>query len=153
MGSEYPLATDGLSKGSIVSAAEIEHAFNIKRGSSKYQLACMALAKHITDRFAERGQDVFVIYDKDNIRILTDEEAVPYAAKRFRSGIKAAYVAHVKQLGADRSKMSEGTRAIHDRNLQRQGAILQAIRREEQTFRLRATERQTPGLPDTGKKI
>ena len=151
--SEYPLATDGLVKGSIIAPESIEFAFGVIRDTPKYQLACLRAIAYITKRFADRGEDVFVKQEKHSLRVLTDEEAPAYAAKRFREGIKAARTAHMKQLGADRSQMTEATRAIHDLNLVRQGGILQAIQVQQRYFRPVKAARQTPGLPEGTKKV
>lgn len=143
---EYPIATDDLIKGSTVSVEVIERAFGAHRDTKQYQLAAMRAAEYIARRFADRGEVVFVAQEKGALRILTDEEAPAYAAKLFREGMRKAGHAHARQLGADRSQMSDEVRSAHDRALEVQGRMLSAARKERRAPALVAAKRQTPSL-------
>ena len=142
---EFPIKTDHLVKGSVIAVDVIEAAFGNKRETQRYQLDLMSVQDYVERRFADRGEVVFVIQEKGALRILTDEEAPAYAAKLFREGIRRAGRAHRRQLGADRSQMSDPTRVTHDRQLEVQGRMLAAAAKERRSIAPSPSERQTPG--------
>lgn len=146
---EYPLATDHLVKGSTVAVEDIERAFGVVRDTKAYGLACMDAASYIERRFLDRGEVVMVRQDRGALRVLLDEEVPAYAAKLVRDGLRRVGRAHVRQSGADRSKMTDATRERHDRQLEVQGRTLSAITREQrrEVKPPPPTPRLTPGLP------
>jgi hypothetical protein len=151
MTSEYPLDTESLQKGSVISAATIEHAFNVKRGTDAFQMASMRASKYIQGRFLDRGEVVTLTQRKHDLVILTDDEMPAHNARLFRNDIKKAARAHARMLGGDRSKMSDATVKLHDRALTVQGAQLAAISRARLEVKAATRERTTPALAP-GKK-
>lgn len=143
---EYPLATDDLSKGSVVPTEVIERAFRVQRDTKDFQLALLRASDFIARRFRDRGEVVFVTQERGSLRVLTDEEAVSYGAKLFRQGVRMAAHAHARQSAADRALMSEATRAEHDRSLEVQGRMLSAMRKERRAPVVEAAKRATPVL-------
>jgi hypothetical protein len=52
----------------------------------------------------------------------------------------------MRMLGGDRSKMSEETQKVHDRELTVQGAQLAAVSRVRRELKASSVQRQTPAL-------
>jgi hypothetical protein len=149
--SEYPIDTESLTKGSRVAAEVIERAFNVKRGTDAYQMAAMRAQQHIARRFLDRGEIVTVTQRKHDLVILTDEEVPAHNSRLFRNDIKKAARAHARQLGADRSLMTEETLKLHDRTLSVQGAQLAAVSRVRREFSPSPRTRTTPPTLGAGK--
>jgi hypothetical protein len=127
----YPFSIKDLEKGSVFTVSMVEHAYSVQYGTSEYSLAALRASQFISERFKEeRGVVVTTAIRKDGVRILTDEEAVAANAKTFRSGLRRARKAHVRQLGSDRSLMSAKVKAEHDRRVEVEGRILSSITKE-----------------------
>lgn len=144
---EYPIRTDHLEKGSIVSAHIIEEAFHVKRGTDAYGLAAMRAAEYISKRFEERGEIVTVSQRKHDLVVLTDEEAVEHNERSFNSGLRKAAKSHHRSLGIDRSAIvDDKVLKAHDRGLEKQGRILSSIREARRPISPKPRERMTPEL-------
>lgn len=149
---KHPIDLDTLDKGSTVLADAIESAYGVKRGTKEFQFAALRMQDFIRNGLAARGQTVTMTMDGDTIRILTDEEAVKYnreAIKRHARGMRRT---HGRQLGSDRSQMSESTKAEHDRDVEVSGRVIGAMAKE---FRRRVAatpvQRATPLPPGSDK--
>lgn len=143
---EYPIDTESLSKGDTITAETIERAFGVRRGTDAFNLASMKASNYIARRFLDRGEVVTITQRKQNLVILTDEEMPTHNARLFRNDIKRAARTHMRMLGGDRSKMSEETQKVHDRELTVQGAQLSAVSRARRELRASSVQRQTPAL-------
>ncbi len=141
---EYPIDTDSLVKGSTVSTETIERAFGVKRGTDAFNIAALKACQYVARRFLDRGEVVTVTMRKHALVILTDEEVPEHNARVFRNEIKKAARAHARSAGADRSKMSVETQAVHDRHLVVQGAQLAAMAQVRRELRPAVRERSTP---------
>jgi hypothetical protein len=143
---EYPIDTESLAKGSTISADTIERAFGVTRGTDAFNLASMKASNHIARRFLERGEVVTITQRKHDLVILTDDEMPTHNSRLFKNDIKRAARTHMRMLGGDRSKMSEDTLKVHDRELTIQGAQLAAVSRVKRELRAKPVERTTPAL-------
>lgn len=151
--SEFPLATDALQKGDIVSIETIETAFMVKRGTKAYSLAALRASEYIKRRLEERGQIVTIEIRKESVCILTDEEAVAFNRASVRAGARKMRRAHERQIGSDRALMTEGTRSAHDRDVEVTGRVLGAMKQEyRRQMTATPTVRNTPLLPDKSAK-
>jgi hypothetical protein len=142
---KYPFDTDDLVKGSVIPAAAIELAYGVQRGTDKYGLALMNARVHVANAFRARGEVVTVTQRKHDLVVLDDPSAADYNARRFWREIGSAAQCHVRQLGVDRSRLSEEQVKRHDGSLTTQGRVLGAVR-EARKITLVPRERQTPGL-------
>lgn len=140
---EYPLRTDHLSKGSIVPAHDVEAALGVVRGTEAYQLAAMRASAYIAQRLEERGEVVTVIQRNHDLVVLTDEEASEYNARQFTIALRKAARSHRRALGVDRAALTPERLKEHDRNLETNGRVLSAIRKER-ALMPRPRERETP---------
>lgn len=149
---DYPLNTDDLAKGSIVSVEAIERAFSVLRGTDAYQLAYMRCSQYIAAKFRERGEIITTTQRNHSLVILSDEEVPAHNARMFKQSIQRAARSHVRTLGADRSQMTEETQGLHDRTLTVQGAQLSALSRARSEIVAAPRERSTPVLKEKASK-
>lgn len=146
---EYPLATDGLHKGSRVTAETIEHAFGVRRGAKEYQLRALQASRYIARRLLERGEPATVVQDGDEIAILTDEEARIYNAHRFHLTRRAGERAFARLRQVDRANLDDGGRNALDRDLAVIGRRIQADRAARRDVQPKVLPRATPAaLPE-----
>ena len=141
---EYPIDTETLAKGSIITSGMITAAFGVKLDSSKYQLRLLQLREYITRRLAERGERVVVAQRQNDLVILTDEEAVAYTANEFRAGLRKTILNHTRTQDIDRANLSETRLQMHDRELEIQGRMVEAIRSAKASPTAIPSRRATP---------
>ena len=145
---KYPFETDHLQKGDSIPAEIIEKAYSVSKDTKEYQFAAMAANHYVVRQFLDRGEVVTVIHRDGSLVILTDEEQVEYNADRFKQGVRDARKAHTRMLGADRSQIKDPRLLeAHDRRLEVQGRVLNAITKETKVIRPSPATRSTPGLP------
>lgn len=144
---EYPIETDSLAKGSRISGAVIAEAFGVRVGTTKFGIALMQAGLYIERRLSERGLDVVTAQNKNDLVILTDEEAVNHTASGFRAGLRRAFRNNRKGRLIDRAALAEATRDKHDRELELQGRVTSAIRSARATFAAIPSKRATPLPP------
>lgn len=150
---EYPLQTDHLVKGSVITASVIEEAFQVKRGTDAYQLAAMRAAEYIAHRLADRGESVTIAQRKHDLVILTDDEAIGHNAQQFKIAIRKARRSHTRQLAVDRSQVSTPELLKqHDRNIAVGGHVLQSISRATREITAAVRQRDTPGIAEAKKR-
>jgi hypothetical protein len=146
--SEYPIDTATLCKGSRILADEIERAINVKRTSRDYSLALLKLRKFIEWRLAERDLEVVTCSERDDIKILTDDEAAPHTDNEFQNALKKARRELRKQASVDRAGITEDAiRAEHDRALVVNGRTYAGAQKARRQAMLPPSprERLTPG--------
>lgn len=147
---EQPLVTHGLdftrlAKGDRITADVIERVTKTLRGTTAYEFAKLGLGVEIERALSERDQVVTLKYDHDDIRILTDEEAVYENDNRKALAIAKYKRAHEHLAGVDRGNISDKARADQDASLSRSGRILGMLDREKKKFPdSKPRERQTP---------
>ncbi len=112
---EYPINTKDLAKGSRITAQQIEHATGVLRDAKNYSFAMLKLKGYITYRLANRGLDAVIRSQKDDLVILTDEEAAPYTDTKFQMRIQQAGHALREQLSVSRAGLLPEQIEDHDR--------------------------------------
>jgi hypothetical protein len=143
---EYPIETDGLSKGSIVDSATIEQAFGVKVGTDAYRFAIMECQAYVERRLAERGLVVVTRQEKNDVRICTDPEASKYKDREVRRSVRKM-ARDVREMSTvDRSKLTDDEREEHDRRLEINGRTVAAIRHVRKPQAL-PSKRATPLPP------
>ena len=145
---EYPLATDHLVKGSVISVATIERAFNVQHGTQEYEFAALRARDYVFRQLAKRGLVVHIEGDKGALRILTDEDSVAYSKARIRNAFTALRRVHEIQKRQDRALMSDDTRSEHDRECETTGRQISAYREARKMPALVPNPRQTPALAE-----
>jgi hypothetical protein len=125
----YPFETDHLRKGDRVTREQIERAYGVKAGTDEYRLRGMLRAReHVLSAFAERGEIVTVTEERQDLVILTDEEAAAYNERHFDLALDSMRRCHGRKLAVDRAELSAEVRERHDRTLLTQGRQLHAVR-------------------------
>lgn len=143
----YPFDYNELIKGQYIPPEECERLTKMKRSDRMYSLKVQGLIEGIHRERDARGMPVVARCQNDGIRILTDEEAVDYTAKRVRDGFRLAGRSHERAVVAvDVTSLSEDLKRKHERNVDLQCRQLTAVGLEKAKFELGPHKRQTPGL-------
>ena len=148
MATEYPIDTSVLDKGTYIPPGDVEAAYGRKRSHKHYGLSVLRLRKYIRDRLAERGLHVVTKAENDGIRILEDSASVAYTNSMFRRGLRAAMRAHDDGMRIDQAKLNSAERDSLDRNMDRQGRILQAVHKASGKMRRLKVSPTTQGGDD-----
>lgn len=138
--SRYPFDFDILKKGDSFPPEILEEITGEKRQTAKYAFKVLSLQQQIADELEARGKPVVVATVKECLRILTDEEAVPYLEKRFNQARTALRRSLQRELTVDMAQLSQEQQAKLQRNQQVHGAIVAAQRIAQR--KLSATVRQ-----------
>lgn len=141
----YPIDTDQLNKGDKIPAEVISQICGFSPSDARFSIESLKLKEYIVSRLSERGEIVTVISDKNNLRILSDEEAVDYNQYRFRRHFGGMVGSHMRMLGIDTAQLSEAKQKEHERVCLRQGMVICGAR-EAWKAPLIANERQTPKI-------
>ena len=141
----FPIDTDSLQKGSVISTQEIESIFDVKQSDAAFNLAALKLKTYITERFKERGEVVTVACENSTLKILTDPEASEYNYRRVKAGVSQIAGAHQRNMGVDVTGLEPPQAAQHEKHIIRTGMVLMSI---QEAFKapLITNERTTPKL-------
>jgi hypothetical protein len=143
---EYPLDTEGLGKGSRVTGDRIAEATGVPTSSRNFGLAMLRIKGYVYAALAERGLDVVIRQDGDDLVILTDSEAAPYTDDKFRQRIVQAGLALREQLSVARGGLTDEEVARHDRALTVNGMTYAGARKaRRETLVATPRARLTPG--------
>lgn len=148
----YPLDFDTLEKGTVIPREKVEEIMGVKFTSPRYQFKLMALVDMIQRGLKKRGLLWTVVIRGDQVRILTDAEAVEHNQKQTERGRRKMTRAFVRNRAVDVSQLSEEQKQTHERQLLNQGRMLQAMRVALRAIKSEAHQRQTPGLPAPDKQ-
>lgn len=146
----YPLDFDALNKGDVVTADRLEQITSEKRGTKDYQFKVMALAQRVETELAERGLSVIAVVRREQIRILTDEEASEHTERLGEHAVKKLHRGFRKSAAVDTSGFTEEQQADHQRRLLRLGRYVAAIKAARKELTVEPTVRTVPGIPKKG---
>jgi hypothetical protein len=142
---KYPLDFDALKKGDSISPHKLMEIVRANVGTPKYQFRVMNLERRIRREMACRGRPVNVAIVDGHLRILTDEESVPYMIRRWGVGERIMRRTLENEAIIDTGNLTEETRQRHERNIQVHGFKLAAIRAA-------ARKLKKPSPPQIGDK-
>lgn len=143
---EYPINTRNLGKGSRITANQIAYATGVRVGDHKFGLAMLKIKGYVAWKLAERGLDVVIRSEKQDLLILTDSQAAPYADAKFQARLHQAGTALREQLSVNRANLLPEQVDEHDRACQVNGATFSAMRQARRKALVpTARERLTPG--------
>jgi len=142
----WPFDIDSLDKGDVVHASQIERAFDVQRCDVKgYQLAMMKAKERLVRAAADiRGMVWTVRQDGENLRILTDAEAISYNAAEFDRGRRRMARSQCRSLGIERINLSDDQQTELDRKLIYQATVLQAMNDASKSLAPKAHVRTLP---------
>ncbi len=135
---KYPIDFESIQKGDVITEDVIERAMDCKVGTKQYEFRMMALGAMIWQRtgFVVKGQNY------TQLRVLTDEEAVPYSAKTFRTGQRKMRRGHVQSQSIDVEELSEDSKRTLRNNIISQSRLLQAVQKERRVINAEANKNQ-----------
>jgi hypothetical protein len=127
---KFPFDFEILNKGSVISTDTLEKASGISRTSRKFSLVLLQYAREVEDYFRfDRGVEVIVRTDNDQISILLDVDADEFSEKMFDEGLKKVRRWHRKTLSIDTSGFAADRLSNHHRRCVVQGAQVVAMRK------------------------
>lgn len=121
------LDIDGLGKGDVFTADQLEAMTGQRRGTEGYDLAVLGLRKKLHTTLRDRGKPATVAIVRGELRILEDTEASVYNAQAFRHGIRKARRAFDRLLEVDSRQVTPERLAGHGRAIEVNAKILSAI--------------------------
>lgn len=106
--SRWPLDFDALQRGDLIPASKVEEIAGCTRDDRRYPMAMLRLSQQIRRHFmSERGDDVTVVSDHDDIRIHTMQEQAAYT-RREDDRRRRSYVRNLRSgLSVDLSQLNE----------------------------------------------
>lgn len=141
----YPLDFENLKKGDVVPEKKIADILQLPIGSTGYQFGVIELCKTIEREKTRLNDPVTCVQRKNQIVLLTDEEASHYNDKYFYSGLKRLKSGLMRLLNVDTNKLSAETTKEHQRRIEINGkTYLGAIFGRRGKLNLPAVDRKTP---------
>lgn len=146
--SKFPIDYDSLNKGDIIPVNRVEQIVGKKQDDPMYQFALLKFTDRIQRELQDRGQWWTVRTEKGAVKILTDTEAVSYNHAEQVRARSAQLRRFALQQAVDVTQLDNESRKEHERNLEVDGKHVQALLGVREQFRLSASKRSVPGLPD-----
>ena len=137
---------DAINKGDVIPAEALEELFGCDRESKEFAFQQMSLAGELSRELNARGKGVTVCSSGSQIRILSDNEALEYNSKAFRSGLSKMRKSHDRLMLIDRGNLSVEEQKTHEREVLIQGKTIQAAMSAYKGLTAPAHHRSTPGL-------
>ena len=126
---KYPFDFDSLNKGDYIPPERIEDIVKLPRTHQYYSLKLLALREQIEMELESRGRPVNVKSEKGGLRILTDEEARPYAEGLFNQAARALRRSHVRSCIIDTANLNEEDKKRLERTILNQASKLLAMKK------------------------
>ena len=128
----YPLDFDALVKGQFISNERLEEILGIpRRDENRFRCAVLDLQ----GRIQQRGFTVRIDW-ATGLYILKDVDAIQHNDRLFNQYKRGMATRHRLSIAIDVEALTSQQRAQHDRNLLRQGRLLQAMTQETRSYRL-----------------
>lgn len=125
----YPLDVSKLTKGQVLTLAELEPILGVSPTSRKWPLKLLNLRQKIETLRRGLGLPIFTFRVKrGELLVCDDSDASQYNRSMGKRGIKRFRRASVRNLAVDTSKLTDEERQTHERTVLRQAMMLAAIR-------------------------
>ncbi|WP_321471071.1 hypothetical protein [uncultured Paludibaculum sp.] len=142
MQGQYPLDTDALRKGTVLSETQLGQITGCKPGTDAYRFQLMEIQKFIHTKTQCTARIA-----GDTIAILTDAEASVYNHTRLRAHVVGIARRHSLMLKVDAGQLTESNKVDHDKRLLGQSRIVSAIAAVNRSMLAGGGyTRSTPGL-------
>lgn len=126
---KYPFDFDSLQKGDVIPVEVLEDVTKLSRNHKDFNLKILGLREQIESELEGRGRPVNIKCDHGSLRILTDEESVPYTAQLFRQHRRGLGRAHLRACIIDTRSLNAETQKRLESQLLNQAAKLAAMKR------------------------
>ena len=146
MQEHYPFNYESMSEGHRIEPEELEALLGVPRTSRRYSLMLVPLVHEIERNTRELGNPLIAKIERDGISVLTAEEATDYTNNQFCIGLRKAKRSHFRSMLVNRGNLSEKCAEKHDRRLEVQGKILQAVAATRKELALGSHQRTTPTM-------
>jgi len=124
----HPWDIDTIDKGHTLSVHDLERLTGHRYGTTQYRFAVLALRQRLIRELRDVGRPACVAFVKEQLRVLTDTEAVAYTRENSDRGVRKVAQSHQQMLFVDAANLSEADAATHTRNLIVSGVRAAALR-------------------------
>lgn len=122
----YPFDLAAIRKGDVIPSSELVPIIGVPVDHKDYNLGLMELATWAERELAASHRPMVVSCENGTLKFHTDESAVAYTNKQFRSGARRMVRNHRRALQIDARNLSADDRQKLNRQLVIQGAALVA---------------------------
>lgn len=128
-----PYFYDTLEKGTRVSIQKLEHILGLekKKDEEAFEWALRRLQGDIHEK-----TEMTVVIRRDGLEVLTDDQASSYNMQLIEHGKRIMFRRQQKNLEVNVANLQPDRRAVHDKNLERTGRLLNAMQAELKRIRL-----------------
>jgi hypothetical protein len=125
---------NSLQKGEVISADELEILFGCERDRKPYRLKTIKLIERIQEESNQAGTPLLCKCDGEDIRILTDTEALSYKAEEHDLTCRRIYryARHLNRI--DSNNLTKKKTVLLEREIINQSRIAQVVKRERRTL-------------------
>lgn len=116
----HPIDVEGLQKGEVIPAERIAMITGKRRGTQQYQFALLNLREWIHKTSEELGCSLLLRLDGENLRVMTDAEAVHRVDAHGRAGLRMLgravhrfSLVDVRNLKANEQALLDRHRSVH----------------------------------------
>jgi hypothetical protein len=125
----YPLDVTKLTKGQVISIAELEHILVMRRDNLQWWKRLLQLKHKIEVNRKRMGLPELTMHTHGGeLVVCTDAEASQYNKRRRKIGIRHSLRAVRRNLSVDDSQLTQEEREAHHREIMRGGMLISAIR-------------------------
>jgi len=123
-----------LQKGEIISALVLEAIFGCERDRKRYRLKTIKLIERIQEESNRDGMPLLCKCDGDDIRILTDTEAVSYKAEEHDLTCRRIYryARHLNRI--DSNNLTKKKTVLLEKEIINQSRVAQVVKRERRVL-------------------
>lgn len=144
----YPLNFNRLEKGDIIQGDIIADYYGIEVTDDKYWGRQLQFKALVEKRLSERGLEVTIVSEGNDLKILTDSEASRYLARQAKLDINRFERRVCAMANVDESKLTPEERVFH----RQAGSLMQrqlvAINQIGRSYKVEGHKRSTPGLKE-----
>lgn len=135
---------DRLEKGSVIPVEVVEDVLGCKQHLAIFSMRFMSLRQAVENHFATKGQVVTVRHDHGALEVMPDDAASHKNHAEFGRHMRGLNRSHHLMSGVSVKDFDDRQIREHDRKLEVQGKILQAIGRVREKVEPMKLERITP---------
>ena len=133
---KYPIGTDDLHKGSVVTVARLAEITKAQPGTSRYAFRLLRLKNFIAKALARRGEPATCVVRQNEIVILTDAEANQYNFTFAGSGARRIRRSTLRHAVIDLSNLTPDERLDWDKKAARLAMMVNGLKANALPMRL-----------------
>jgi len=125
---KYPIDTDDIHKGSVVTVARLAEITRAEPGTSRYAFKLLRLKNFIAKSLARRGEPATCVIRHNEIVVLTDAEANQYNFAFAGTGARRIRRSTIRHATIDLSKLTPDERLDWDKKSARLAMMVNGLK-------------------------